>query len=128
MTYHDIRARPAVGIVEHYFGHFPMKRLLLYITIILIATGCQDEQKQFCIQASTKLCDRCQSCGGDFHACGLNRIHSREECVQVLQTVCAAYDSLYSKEVSRTCLHELDQISCEKLKAEGKPETCTRLF
>lgn len=104
-----------------------MKRLFLIIIFLTLLSGCQDEQKRFCIQASTSLCDRCQSCG-DYKACGLTRAQSRDECIQTLQNVCSAYDSLYSKEVSHTCLQALEHLTCEQLKSEGKPETCTRLF
>ena len=103
------------------------QRLLFFAFAVLLLAGCQDEQKRFCVQASGALCERCQSCG-DFKACGLTRVSSKEECATTLQNVCAAYDSLYSGEVARTCLQGIESLTCEQLKTSGKPEVCTRLF
>ena len=103
------------------------QRILLFALAVVMLAGCQDEQKRFCVQASNALCDRCQSCG-DFKACGLNRVTSKEDCAATLQSVCAAYDSLYSGEVARTCLQGIESLSCEQLKSSGKPDVCTRLF
>lgn len=94
---------------------------------LLFVVGCQDEQKRFCIQAASSLCAQCEQCG-DFTACGLTRVTNRHDCVTTLEHVCSAYDSLYSKEVGRACLHGIEQLKCETLKASGKPEVCTRLF
>ena len=104
-----------------------MKKLILPFTVLLMLSACQNEQKQFCTDATAALCDRCQSCG-DFKACGLNRANSKQECVDALMGVCASYDSYYSSEIARTCLHGLNTLTCEQLRADGKPEVCTRLF
>ena len=103
------------------------QRILFFALFIFMLAGCQDSQKHFCVQTSTSLCDRCQSCG-DFKACGLTRTTSKDECISILQNVCASYDSLYSNEVARTCLQSINSLTCDQLKANGKPEVCTRLF
>lgn len=104
-----------------------MKKLLILSLLLISLTGCQDEQKRFCTEATTQLCTLCEQCG-DFKACGLTRVNNRAECINTLANVCSAYDSLYSKEVSRACMQGIQQLNCETLKATGKPEVCTRLF
>ena len=103
------------------------QRILLFAITILLFAGCQDEQKRFCVQASTSLCEKCQECG-DYKACGLTRASTKEDCISTLENVCAAYDIMYSSEVANSCLHSIQSLSCETLKRDGKPEVCTRLF
>ena len=107
-----------------------MKHWAVVISIIFLifVSACRDEQKQFCTKAVTTLCGRCDSCGGDFRQCGLTRAKTVSECIETLEQVCASYDSIYSQEVSQTCLERLTQLTCDRLKTEGKPEICTRLF
>ena len=104
-----------------------LRLLTLILPFALLLCACSDSHRNFCQQATAKLCDRCESCG-DFKACGLMRANDRETCVTSLQNVCAAYDSVYSAEVARSCLEQLDALSCDVLKTSGKPDACTKLF
>ena len=105
-----------------------MKRTMWLFAIILLLPGCQNPQKQFCDRAVETLCAKCEQCGGDYKSCGLSRITNKAECISTLSNVCSAYDGVFKKEVSQTCLEQLYQINCEQLKSSGKPEMCTRLF
>ena len=105
-----------------------MKRTMWLFAIILLLAGCQNPQKRFCDRAVEMLCTKCEQCGGDYKACGLNRTTNKAECISTLSNVCSAYDGVFKQEVSQTCLEQLSQISCEQLKSSGKPEMCTRLF
>ena len=106
-----------------------MNRLYLAVIVVglLCLCGCRDVHRSFCEQAVSKLCDRCAQCG-DYKSCGLMRAADRSACVDALESVCAAYDSAYSAEVARSCLNQLDTLTCDTLKSSGKPEVCTRLF
>ena len=104
-------------------------RLIATIPVIFLAfSGCTNAQKDFCAQASERLCGLCEKCGGDYAACGLKRTRDHAECVTTLRNVCSAYDGDYNKEVARSCLSAMGDLSCDALKANGKPEVCTRLF
>ena len=99
----------------------------IIIGCLLCVCGCLDPHRSFCEQAASKLCDRCTQCG-DYKSCGLLRTTDRASCVSSIESVCAAYDSMYSSEVARSCLEQLDALSCDSLKSSGKPEMCTKLF
>ncbi|MBQ9395607.1 MAG: hypothetical protein IJU23_08850 [Proteobacteria bacterium] len=105
-----------------------MKRFIPLLIVIPLFCACQNEQQQFCSDAVTTLCGRCASCGGDFKACGLNHVTSRDECISTLTNVCSAYDANYARSTANTCLTELTRLTCDQLKTEGKPEVCTRFF
>ena len=106
-----------------------MKRLYFIAVCVglVCLCGCRDVHRSFCEQAAAKLCDRCAQCG-DYKSCGLLRATDRAACVSSLESVCAAYDAVYSAEVARSCLSQLDSLTCDALKSGGKPEVCTRLF
>ena len=102
--------------------------LLAAICVCLRLMGCQNVQKRFCDQSVAMLCSKCEQCGGDYKACGLNGITQKSDCISTLSEVCAAYDGVFKQELSQNCLEQLNQISCDQLKSSGKPEVCTRLF
>ena len=106
-----------------------MNRLYFIVVCVGLAClcGCRDVHRSFCEQAATKLCDRCAQCG-DYKSCGLLRTSDRNSCISSIESVCAAYDAVYSAEVARSCLSQLDSLTCDSLKSSGKPEVCTRLF
>lgn len=98
----------------------------IFLAVIVLA-GCTNTQQEFCEQASSKLCGQCEMCG-DYKACGLTRTSDRADCERRLQSVCAAYDAVYSAEAGRSCLARLDERKmCEEI-AKGTPEACTKLF
>ena len=107
-----------------------MKQLLCLSAFLVLVClkGCKDVQKQFCDQSVSMLCSKCEQCGGDYRACGLNGVTQKSECISTLSKVCAAYDGSFKQELSRNCLEQLNQVSCSQLKTSGKPEVCTRLF
>ena len=90
--------------------------------------GCQNPQNRFCKEAVSELCSRCESCGNDFKPCGLTQTSDRAECESTLMGVCAAYDAEFKHELSRTCLEQLNHLTCDQLRSNGKPDTCNRLF
>lgn len=104
-----------------------MKRFLFILLFSLFATSCTNAQKTFCTEASTKMCTICEQCGS-FPSCGLPRVSNRAECIEILENVCSAYDGVYSRELARTCMSSLDDLSCDQLKNSGRPDVCTRLF
>ena len=109
---------------------FQMKHVICLTTFFVMIglVGCQNVQKRFCDQSVSMLCSKCEQCGGDYKACGLNGITQKSECISTLSEVCAAYDGSFKQELSQNCLEQINQLSCEKLKSSGKPEICTRLF
>lgn len=107
-----------------------MKRMIWLFAVggLILLSSCQDPHKKFCDRAVDMLCTKCEQCGGDYKACGLNRTTSKADCISTLSNVCSAYDGVFRQEVSQTCLEQLNQINCEQLRSSGKPEVCTRLF
>lgn len=91
--------------------------------------ACSNAQGAFCQNAAEKLCQKCQQCGNAYQACGLTRTESKESCVEQIKTICAAYDSVFTRETASSCLEQIDALhSCEAFQASGKPEICNKLF
>ena len=105
-----------------------MKKYILITASLFLLAACNSQQKQFCTNAAENLCGKCAACGASYAPCGLAKTTTKSECVEQLQRVCAAYDSLYTVETANACLEQLQSLDCDTLKASGKPDICTRLF
>ncbi|MCL2326802.1 MAG: hypothetical protein FWC40_09965 [Proteobacteria bacterium] len=101
----------------------------LCFSLVSGLTGCENEHVRFCQQAAASLCTQCASCGADgFRHCGLLKAKTEADCVQVVVGVCSVYNDHFNRELGRTCLERIDQLTCPKIQKEGKPEMCNRLF
>ena len=91
--------------------------------------GCQNQHQLFCQEAASSLCEKCMACGADgLRHCGMLNGQSVTQCVDMMVSVCDAYDGVFNRELSRTCLERIDTLSCSQLRQEGKPDVCNRLF
>lgn len=95
--------------------------------LALSFVACHSPQKAFCDKAAQQLCSRCDTCG-TFASCGLLQATTKAQCIANITQICEAYDSVYTPEVGRICLEQIDKLPCDILKQTGKPEICTRLF
>lgn len=104
----------------------------VFLGVVFMLFGCSNELQVFCEDATETLCKKCFECGSNdlesSELCGLSVETNQEGCELILDKACAADARAYNAETAKTCIHALGKVTCESLHAEGKPDSCTRLF
>ena len=105
----------------------------LYLAAILTAIttaniACSNPHHNFCMQAAETYCAKCKKCDSYEQYCSMKNTADKMTCKKHITAVCEAYDANYSGELAKTCLDQIENISCRDLAANGKPDICNRLF